>query len=110
VVGRWQVYHRLEDGHDDPQKGSLWHACRRKWATERKHLPTLMLQPRGGATRVPAWPTPWWRRNSAVADHLESLDAEEVLDVCGHQREPVAEARGRNPEIVGPDERPSGPE
>ena len=23
----------------EPQVGSLWHAYRRKWATERKHLP-----------------------------------------------------------------------
>jgi hypothetical protein len=28
----------------EPQTGSLWHAYRRKWATERKHLPAAEVQ------------------------------------------------------------------
>ena len=30
------------------QDGSLWHACRRKWATERKHLPDVDVAAAGG--------------------------------------------------------------
>jgi hypothetical protein len=30
------------------QKGSLWHAYRRKWATERKHLPDVDVAAAGG--------------------------------------------------------------
>ncbi len=31
-----------------PQEGSLWHAYRRKWATERKHLPATDVAEAGG--------------------------------------------------------------
>ncbi len=30
------------------QSGSLWHAYRRKWATERKHLPNVDVAAAGG--------------------------------------------------------------
>jgi hypothetical protein len=33
---------------DEPQKGKLWHAYRRKWATERKHLPDVDVAAAGG--------------------------------------------------------------
>ena len=32
----------------DTQKGSLWHAYRRKWVTERKHLPDVDVAAAGG--------------------------------------------------------------
>lgn len=32
----------------EPQKGSLWHAYRRKWATERKHMPAADVAAAGG--------------------------------------------------------------
>ncbi len=32
----------------EPQQGSLWHAFRRKWATERKHLPDVDVAAAGG--------------------------------------------------------------
>ncbi len=32
------------------QNGSLWHAYRRKWATERKHLPDVDVAAAGGWT------------------------------------------------------------
>lgn len=32
----------------EPQRGSLWHAYRRKWATERKHLPPTDVAAAGG--------------------------------------------------------------
>jgi hypothetical protein len=32
----------------EPQKGSLWHAYWRKWATERKHLPDVDVAAAGG--------------------------------------------------------------
>jgi len=34
----------------EPQKGSLFHAYRRKWATERKHLPDVDVAAAGGWT------------------------------------------------------------
>jgi integrase len=34
------------------QKGSLWHAYRRKWATERKHLPDVDVAAAGGWTET----------------------------------------------------------
>lgn len=37
---------------DDRQKGSLWHAYRRKWATERKHLPDVDVATAGGLKTV----------------------------------------------------------
>lgn len=36
----------------EPQQGSLWHAYRRKWATERKHHPDVDVAAAGG------WKTP----------------------------------------------------
>lgn len=35
-----------------PQKGALWHAFRRKWATERKHLPAKDVARAGGWSSV----------------------------------------------------------
>jgi hypothetical protein len=32
----------------EPHKGSAWHAYRRKWATERKHLPDKDVAAAGG--------------------------------------------------------------
>lgn len=32
----------------ETRKGSLWHAYRRKWATERKHLPDVDVAAAGG--------------------------------------------------------------
>jgi hypothetical protein len=32
----------------EPLKGSLWHAYRRKWVTERKHLPDVDVAAAGG--------------------------------------------------------------
>lgn len=34
------------------QRGSLWHAYRRKWATERKHLPDVDVAAAGGWTET----------------------------------------------------------
>ena len=38
----------------EPQQGSLWHAYRRKWATERKHLPDVDVARAGGWSSVEA--------------------------------------------------------
>lgn len=35
-----------------PQKGSLWHANRRAWATQRKHLPAVDVAKAGGWATV----------------------------------------------------------
>jgi hypothetical protein len=32
----------------DPQEETLWHAFRRKWATERKHIPDVDVAKAGG--------------------------------------------------------------
>ena len=32
----------------EPHEGSLWHAYRRKWASERKHLPDVDVAKAGG--------------------------------------------------------------
>ncbi len=36
----------------EPQKGSLWHAYRRAWATQRKHLPAVDVAKAGGWATV----------------------------------------------------------
>lgn len=59
--------------------GSLWHAFRRKWVTERKHLPDVDVAAAGG------WRgTECLRRNYQQADHATILD---VVMAGGRLRE-----------------------
>ena len=54
----------------EPQEGSLWHAYRRKWATERKHLPDVDVAAAGG-----------WRTLQTLKTAYQQADAETMLRV-----------------------------
>lgn len=54
----------------EPQKGSLWHAYRRKWATERKHLPDVDVAAAGG-----------WKTVHTLQTAYQQADAETMLRV-----------------------------
>jgi hypothetical protein len=53
-----------------PQKGSLWHAYRRKWATERKHLPDVDVAAAGG-----------WKNTVSLRTAYQQADAATILRV-----------------------------
>ncbi len=52
------------------QKGSLWHAYRRKWATERKHLPDVDVAAAGG-----------WTETSSLKRCYQQADEATMLEV-----------------------------
>jgi integrase len=54
----------------EPLKGGLWHAYRRKWATERKHLPAVDVMKAGG----------WKSRQTMETCYQQATDAG-VLEV-----------------------------
>ena len=54
----------------EPLKGSLWHAYRRKWATERKHLPDVDVAQAGG-----------WKSTHALKASYQQADADTMLRV-----------------------------
>lgn len=54
----------------EPQKGSLWHAYRRKWATERKHLPDVDVAAAGG-----------WKETTSLKRAYQQADSETMLKV-----------------------------
>ena len=54
----------------EPQKGSLWHAYRRKWATERKHLPDVDVAAAGG-----------WKTVQTLQTAYQQADAETMFRV-----------------------------
>jgi integrase len=54
----------------EPQKGSLWHAYRRKWATERKHLPDVDVAAAGG-----------WANTVSPKTAYQQAEAETMLRV-----------------------------
>jgi len=54
----------------EPQKGSLWHAYRRKWATERKRLPEADVAAAGG-----------WTNSLTLRKVYQQADAETMLQV-----------------------------
>ena len=54
----------------EPQVGSLWHAYRRKWATERKHLPVQDVASVGG-----------WKSHAMVQAVYQQADDETMLRV-----------------------------
>jgi len=53
-----------------PLKGSLWHAYRRKWATERKHLPDRDVAAAGG-----------WKSLEALKHSYQQIDAATMYQV-----------------------------
>jgi integrase len=54
----------------EPQAGSLWHAYRRKWGTERKHLPDVDVAAAGG-----------WRDTRALKTAYQQADPATMLSV-----------------------------
>ena len=60
----------------EPQKGSLWHAYRRKWATERKHLPDTDVAAAGG-----------WQNSLTLRKVYQQADAKTMLHVVLHGSE-----------------------
>ncbi len=54
----------------EPQRGSLWHAYRRKWATERKHHPGVDVGEAGG-----------WKTVQTLKTAYQQADAETILRV-----------------------------
>jgi integrase len=54
----------------EPQQGSAWHAYRRKWATERKHLPDVDVAAAGG-----------WKTVQTLKSAYQQADAETMLRV-----------------------------
>jgi len=54
----------------EPQKGSLWHAYRRKWATERKHHPDVDVAEAGG-----------WKTIETLKTAYQQADPETMLRV-----------------------------
>ena len=52
------------------QKGTLWHAYRRKWVTERKHLPDVDVATAGG-----------WNDTEALKTAYQQADTETMLRV-----------------------------
>jgi hypothetical protein len=65
----------------EPPKGSLWHAYRRNWATERKHLPDVDVAAAGG-----------WKTVQTLKSAYQQADAETMLRVVLEAGE-VREAR-----------------
>lgn len=54
----------------EPQRGSLWHAYRRKWATERKHLPDVDVAAAGR-----------WKDTAALRECYQQADPATMLSV-----------------------------
>lgn len=54
----------------EPQEGTLWHAYRRKWATERKHLPAPDVAEAGG-----------WAGPETLQEAYQQADEETMLKV-----------------------------
>jgi len=54
----------------EPHQGSLWHAYRRKWATERKHLPDVDVAAAGG-----------WKETTSLKRAYQQADPETMLSV-----------------------------
>ena len=58
------------------QSGTLWHAYRRKWVTERKHLPDADVEAAGG----------WAKGSTAMKMCYEQVDDETLLEVVTQPR------------------------
>ncbi len=58
------------------QEGSLWHAYRRKWATERKHLPDVDVMAAGGWKDLSSLKTAYQHADAATLYRVVSEPAE----------------------------------
>ena len=54
----------------EPLRGTLWHSYRRKWATERKHMPDVDVAQAGG-----------WKSTVSLKTSYQQADAETTLRV-----------------------------
>ncbi len=54
----------------EPLRGTLWHSYRRKWATERKHMPDVDVAHAGG-----------WKNTVSLETAYQQADAETTLRV-----------------------------
>ena len=54
----------------ETQQGSLWHAYRRKWVTERKHLPDVDVAAAGG-----------WKDTESLKTAYQQADEATMLEV-----------------------------
>lgn len=59
----------------EPLKGSLWHAYRRKWVTERKHLPDADVAKAGG-----------WSGTDAMLASYQHADEETLYEVVANPK------------------------
>jgi hypothetical protein len=59
-----------------PQEGSLWHAYRRKWATERKHMSDVDVAAAGG-----------WKTVETLKSAYQQADPETMLLVVQKPRQ-----------------------
>ncbi len=64
----------------DTQKGSLWHAYRRKWVTERKHLPDVDVAAAGGWKDTQSLKTAYQQADTATMLRVV-LEAGELREV-----------------------------
>jgi hypothetical protein len=65
-------------------EGGLWHPYRRKWATERKHLPLKDVAAAGG-----------WKDTETLLTCYQQPDNETLLAVMSEQRKVRETALGR---------------
>ena len=66
----------------EPQDGSLWHAYRRAWATQRKHLPAVDVAKAGGWSTVQVVTQIYQQADSETTLRV-ILDAAEIREVSG---------------------------
>jgi len=82
---RWHARYLLERAEElaglEPLEGSDFHAYRRKWSTERKHLPDIDVMAAGG-----------WRDPRSLKNSYQQVDAETLLAVVSEPRK-LREAR-----------------
>ena len=57
-------------------RASLWHAYRRKWASERKHLPDVDLMAAGGWSNLASLKTAYQHADAATLYRVVSEPAE----------------------------------
>ena len=63
-----------------PQEGSPWHAYRRKWASERKHLPDVDVAKAGGWNSLERLKTAYQQADKATMLRVE-MEAGEPREV-----------------------------
>ena len=86
LFDQWLAVAECEAGLEKLE-GSLWHAYRRKWASERKHHPLVDVAGAGG-----------WKDHATLLERYQAPDERTLLAVMS---EPV-KRRDVNPQQPGP--------